>query len=85
MDQVGRSKRRDPTGVPSHTALSQILRGVGAYLDMWEGASLIGASVEDRWVTICFETTGGRPQEAKQDVEYFYDFSVKMYLRRKIR
>jgi hypothetical protein len=33
-------------------------------------------------VTIRIETAEGNPEEAKQDLQYFYDYWVKMYLRR---
>jgi hypothetical protein len=41
--------------------------------------------VEDRWVTVRYRTAEGRIEEAKQDVEYFYNYWVKMYLRGGLR
>jgi hypothetical protein len=62
--------------------LSHILRSAGAYLDGRKNSSLIGISLQEQWVTIRFETAEGHPEEAKQSLQYFYDYWVKMYLRR---
>jgi hypothetical protein len=85
FDELGRSKRNRPDGTPNPNALSHILRSAGSYVDFKERSSLIGVSVEDRWVTIRYQTADGYPQETKQDVEYFYDYWVNMYLRRSNR
>jgi hypothetical protein len=47
--------------------------------------TLTGISVEDRWVTVRYKTAEGRIEHAKQDVAYFYNYWVKMYLRRGLR
>ncbi|HEU4342930.1 MAG TPA: hypothetical protein VFU31_15320 [Candidatus Binatia bacterium] len=85
LDRAGRSMRSDPAGTPNPNALSQILRSAGSYLDFKERSSLIGISIQERSVTIRYQTADGQPQEAKQDMEYFYDYWVKMYLRRSNR
>lgn len=85
LDRSAGSMRSDPAGTPNPNALSQILRSAGSYLDFKERSSLIGISVQERWVTIRYQTADGQPQEAKQDMEYFYDYWVKMYLRRSNR
>jgi hypothetical protein len=77
-----RCKRSSVSPMPDPHSLSHILRSAGAYLDGRKNSSLIGISLQDRWVTIRFETAEGRPEEAKQSLEYFYDYWVKMYLRR---
>ena len=85
LDRAGRSMRSDPAGTPNPNALSQILRSAGSYLDFKERSSLIGISVQERWVMIRYQTADGQPQEVKQDMEYFYDYWVKQYLRRSNR
>lgn len=85
LDRLGRSKRANPEGMPNPNALSQILRSAGSYLDLKEHSSLIGISVQERWVTIRYQSSDGEPQETRQDIEYFYDYWVKMYLRRSNR
>ena len=82
FDYLYRCKRSSVSPMPDPHSLSHILRSAGAYLDGRKNSSLIGISLQDRWVTIRFETAEGRPEEAKQSLEYFYDYWVKMYLRR---
>ena len=81
-DYLARCKRSDISPLPDPYSLSHILRSAGAYVDGRKNSSLIGISLQDRWVTIRFETAEGNPEEAKQDLRYFYDYWVKMYLRR---
>jgi hypothetical protein len=65
--------------------LAQKLRGVGSFLDYRPEITLTGISVEDRWVTVRYRTAEGRIEQAKRDVAYFYNYWVKMYLRRGLR
>jgi hypothetical protein len=85
LDRLGRSKRINPQGTPNPNALSQILRSAGSYLDLKEHSSLIGISVQERRVTIRYQSPDGQAQEMMQDTEFFYDIWVKMYLRRSNR
>ena len=82
FDYVARCKRSNIRSMPDPYTLSHLLRSAGAYLDGRRDSSLIGISVKDRWVTIRFATAEGHPEETKQSLEYFYDYWVKMYLRR---
>ena len=81
-DYLARRKRSNISPLPDPYSLSHILRSAGAYVDGRKDSSLIGISLQDRWVTIRFETAEGNLEEAKQDLQYFYDYWVKMYLRR---
>ena len=81
-DYLARCKRSSISPLPDPYSLSHILRSAGAYLDGRKSSSLIGISLQDRWVTIRFETAAGNPEETKQNLQYFYDYWVKMYLRR---
>ena len=47
--------------------------------------AVLGISYQDQWVTVLYKTRDGRVEQEKQDLEYFYDFWVKMYLRRSNR
>jgi hypothetical protein len=85
LDSKGRSQRRDANQNPDPFSLAQKLRGVGSFLDYRPEMALAGVSVEDRWVTVRYITGEGRIEEAKQDVTYFYNYWVKMYLRRSQR
>jgi len=45
----------------------------------------VGISLKGRWVTVSYQTGEGRLERARQDLEYFYDYWGKMYLRRSNR
>ena len=85
LDRLGRSKRTDPQGTPNPNTLSQVLRSAGSYLDLREHSSLIGISVHERWVTIRYQSADGQAQETRETIDHFYDYWVKMYLRRSQR
>jgi hypothetical protein len=85
LDRLGRSKRTNGQRTPNPNSLSQILRSAGSYLDLKQSSSLIGISVQERWVAIRYQSSDGQPQETREDIEYFYDYWVKMYLRRSNR
>jgi len=85
LDSKGRAHRRNGDRNPDPYALAQKLRGVGSFLDYRPEITLTGISVEDRWVTVRYRTAEGHIEEAKQDVAYFYNYWVKMYLRRGLR
>ncbi len=85
LDRLGQSKRMSAQGTPNPNSLSQILRSAGSYLDLKQSSSLIGISVQERWVAIRYQSSDGQPQETREDIEYFYDYWVKMYLRRSNR
>lgn len=82
FDHLAQTKRSGFDRMPDPYSLSHILRTAGAYLDGRVNSLLIGISLQKRWVTIRFETSEGRPEEATQDISYFYNYWVKMYLRR---
>ena len=85
FDVRGRIKRQDPGKMPDPYSLSQILRGAGSYLDNRDITSLVGISLKGKWVTVSYQTAEGQLEQAQQDLEYFYDYWVKMYLRRSNR
>lgn len=85
FDVHGRRRRRDSKKMPDPYSISQILRGAGSYLDNRSVTALIGVSLKGKWVTVNYQTADGRLERAQQDLEYFYDYWVKMYLRRSNR
>lgn len=85
FDERGKGKRQDPNKMPDPYSISQILRGAGSYLDNRDAARLSSISLRDKWMTVAYESVDGRLEQAKQDLEYFYDFWVKMYMRRSNR
>jgi hypothetical protein len=85
LEVQGRTKRAQSDKMPDPYSLSQILRGAGSYVDNRATTYLVGITIKDRWVTVRYATADGRIEKAKQDLEYFYDYWVKMYLRRSNR
>ena len=85
MENKVRQRRQPTSKMPDPYCLSQILRGVGCYLDSRSGSQLIGVTIKNRWVTIVYRTHNGRQERAHQDFEYIYDYSVKMYFHRSSR
>jgi hypothetical protein len=80
-----RAQRKESNEIPDPYFPSQILRGVGCYLDKREGSRLVGVKVKNRWVTIDYLARDGRVEKAFQDFEYFYDYGIKMYMQRNNR
>ena len=85
FEAEGRRHRKQASHMPDPFSTSQILRGVGRFLDKRAGSRLLGVTVKERSVGIDFLTAGGRKQRAIQDFEYFYNYWVKMYLQRSDR
>ena len=85
FEERGRIRRQDASKMPDPYSISQILRGAGSYLDNRDVTTLVGISLKGKWVTVSYQTSEGRLEQAQQDLEYFYDYWVKMYLRRSNR
>jgi len=85
FDIRGRIKRENSNKMPDPYSISQILRGAGSYLDNRDVTTLVGITLKDKWVTVSYRTTEGRSEQAQQDLEYFYNYWVKMYMRRSNR
>jgi hypothetical protein len=83
--QEGVGRRLDPPAVPDPFSLSHILRQTGAYLDSLSHATLVRVTVKGHWITIHYKNGPGQLKELKQDIQFFYDYWVKMYLRRSDR
>lgn len=81
----GKAKRRDAGKMPGPHSISQILRGIGSYLDGREGTSLIAISLNQKRVSVRYQTATGKLEQAHHDLEYFYDYWMKMPLRRNDR
>lgn len=77
-----RSQRKASSEVPDPHSTSQLLRGIDCYLDKHPGSMFVSVAVEDRWLTIVSRNRDGQLQKTHQDIEYFYNFWVKMYLQR---
>lgn len=82
FETEAREQRKQSSQMPDPYSLSQILRGVGCFMDKREGSQLARVGVKNRWVTIEYITSNGRLEKAHQDFDYFYDYWVKMYTQR---
>lgn len=80
-----RGERSEFPETPDPHSLSQLLRGIGCFLDKRINDKLVGVAVRDRWVTIMHRSRDGQLLKTRQDIEYFYNFWVKMYLHRSSR
>ena len=80
-----RQRRQQPSQMPDPFSAPQILRGIGRFLDKRAESRLLGLTVKDRCITIDYETAGGSTRRESQDLEYFYNYWVKMYLQRSNR
>jgi hypothetical protein len=84
LDHEGQLKRRDPNGVVDFYSLPQVLRTVGAYLDL-KNARLLGVHRRGSRLTIEYEKLAGKRSTEEHSVPSFYDLFVKLYLRRSSR
>jgi hypothetical protein len=85
LDAIERGKRKHSDKMPDPYSISQILRGAGAFLDHRTEVTLSRITFDEKWITVCYRTAQGDLEQEKQDLEYFYDYWVKMYLRRSNR
>ena len=85
FDLRGKSRRQDSCKMPDPYSISQLLRGTGCYLDNRSVADQVGISVAGRWIILRYLTDEGRLEHVQHDIEYIYDYWVKMYLCRSNR
>ena len=85
FDVRGRSRRQDSNKMPDPYSLSQILRGVGSYMDHKNVANLVAISLNGEWVTTTYKTASQSLERVQERLEYYYEYWVKMYLDRSNR
>jgi len=85
LEREGGRKRVNPQQTPDPSKLSQLLRTAGCYLDRKQQVSFLAISLKDRWVTVSYKTADGRIEQTKAELGFFYDYWVKLYLRRRNR
>ena len=85
LELRGRAKRKESHHMPDPYSLSQILRGAGSYLDNRSGTYPVEITVKDQWMTLRYVDARGQLEQTQQDIEYFYNYWIKMYLRRSDR
>ncbi|MCH8055373.1 MAG: hypothetical protein IH857_04370 [Deltaproteobacteria bacterium] len=84
LDLEGQLKRRDPHGIPDFYSLSQILRTVGAYIDL-KNSRLLGVYKRGVRLTIECEQAQGQRNTEEHTIPSFYDFFLHMYQHRSDR
>jgi len=85
LDAQVRVRRSAAPELADPLSLSQLLRVVGGFMDKRDGEELLGLRIDDRRVTITHVSRDARLLKTTQDIEYFYDLWVKMYLQRSNR
>lgn len=85
FDLHGQSRRQDSGQTPDPYHLSQILRAAGTVLDHKKAADLVGISLRGEWVIINYQTAAGQLAQVRENLRGYYDFWVKLYLRRRNR
>lgn len=80
-----RAKRRDGENFPDPYSISQILRGVGTFLEGRCARALLAITLEERCVTVLYQNGDGEPMREMQDLDFFYDYWIKLYLHRSNR
>ncbi len=83
-ERVRRQRSLAPE-MPDPHSLSQLLRGIGCYLDKKFIQQLITLAIKERRVLIGYRGRDGQLLKAEQDIEYFYNFWIKMYMHRSSR
>lgn len=84
LDREGWTRRQQSHKMPGTESLSQVLRAVGAYLDL-KGAHLLGVSKRGPWITLRYKTAEGGQELEEFMISTLYDFCVRMYIQRKDR
>ena len=84
LRKEAQEKRRQVEAMPTTHNMSQVLRAVGAYLDL-KKARLLRVSKQGPWLTLQYEVEQGNRIVEEFTVSTLYDFCVRMYLKRRGR
>lgn len=85
LDREGRRMRVDCDQAPDPFKLSQLLRSAGCYVDSKRKVSFLGVTIKEQWLTVAYTTSDGVIEHCTEDLNFFYDYWIKMYLRRSDR
>ncbi len=85
FDRHGKNRRRDFGKTPDPCSVSQLMRSAGCYLDDRGEVSHVKISLRGRWVVVRYQTLQEHGNQIKHDLDCFYDYWIKMYLRRSSR
>jgi hypothetical protein len=84
LEHEGRARRKEPHRLPDFNSLSNILRAVGAYIDMNRG-QLLEVCKRDQNVMILFQNHLGHPQLEERTTRFLSDLGVRLYQKRQKR
>jgi hypothetical protein len=85
LESQEQAKRADADRQTDPYSPSQILRGVGTFLDARQARSLLEISFKDGCLAVLYVSADGRTEEERQDLEFYYDYWVKMVVCRNHR
>ena len=81
LELDGRERRRNPNGIPSAHAISQLLRVIGGVVDQRLGR-LLSVTSDGQHVTLGYLSSGGQTVTNDYTIPTLYDFWVRMYKKR---
>jgi hypothetical protein len=82
LEEQGKSRQRDPRGIPDPFSLSNILRAVGWFLNRERGCRLLLVSSYGHQIVVVYETSQGVRRADEYTTFTLYDFWVKMYVKK---
>jgi hypothetical protein len=82
LQRQGRAKRQGGRRLPDFYRLPNVLRTVGAYLDM-KDARLLQISKLNLNLTILYETKEGHPEVEERTIASFYNLFLHLHQRRR--
>ena len=81
LERVGRARRVRPDGLPDFYNVSNMLRTVGAYLEV-KNARLLEIQKRPMTVTILYQNETGHPNVEDRTIASFYNFFIELYGKR---
>ena len=81
LDYQGRAKRKAPDRLPDFRSMSNVLRAIGAFLEMNQGR-LLEVCGHGQNVVILFQNKQGHPQLEERTLSFLSDLSVRLYQKR---
>lgn len=84
LQRAGKARRGKSRSLPDFHSLSNVLRTVGAYIDLKKG-HLLQLRMRDLTLTILYRTSQGQPEIEERDIGSFYELSMQMYGKRRTK
>ena len=81
LEYQGRQKRKAPDRLPDFRSMPNVLRAIGAFLEMNEGR-LLEVCGHGQNVVILFQNKQGHPQIEERTLSFLSDLSVRLYQKR---